>query len=146
MEIWQALALHEIRLETLEQTQVFQRCELVEFVSFSRGRAIIPKSLFSSRRHILLKHVNQNALLVRVRRKKRELSFLRVKNSKTISCYPVINGEIRNPKHHRFVAIDVLAAELLENLPWEERIIDNLLNKARTATREKQKAKKIKRT
>lgn len=142
METWQEEAFYEVLREALEQNQVSQRCELVEFISNSRGRAVIPKSLFCSRKHTLLKTINQNAVLVRVKRRKRELSFLKVKNSKTVSCYPVVRGEARNPKHKRFVAIDVLALELLENMPWEKRTIDVLLNKARTATREKQKAKK----
>jgi hypothetical protein len=106
LEEYQYLVLSEVEKEARELDPVRQRCYVVSFVSRSAGRG--------------------------KKRREREVELLVVDNS---YAFIIKNNEIRPRKKRDRVAIDVLANEILSDLPRDERTVDRLLERARGITK-----------
>lgn len=89
-----------IKKEIRDSDPVLQRCRFVSFVSRSAGR--------------------------RRKRKDREINLLLVDNK---YAFQVIRGEIKPRKRNNFVEPDVLALEILSDLPYEERSVEILIQR-----------------
>ena len=92
----------EIKKEVNEGNLVNRRCKVVSFISRSSGRGR--------------------------KRRERHVELFVVDNS---YAHRVLDNEIRPRKDREHVAIDILAMEILKDLPWDERTPQKLLEMAR---------------
>lgn len=131
-----------VRREATRQDPIAQRCRLIQFCSRSSGRRIIPEQRFHPGTQIKLKRLPNHHILVQRKRRMREVEFLMVKNGNgNVACYPIVRGEIRNPKRAR-IDIDALAQEILSSLEPEQRTADHLLALAKENERIRTETKK----
>jgi hypothetical protein len=93
-------AWQDSRYEALSEDPVFNRCKLVSFESRSAGMGR--------------------------KRKPRDVQLLVIDKS---YAFVVKNGEVKS-RHNQITAIDVLATEILTDLPYSERSVEILLRRA----------------
>ncbi len=143
MEDWKLEALQQAFSDSFDATEWKRRCSVVNFISGSSGRRIIERKRFNAQTQIWLKRIDGDSVLVRRKRRAREISFLKVKigNGRAV-FYPIVRGEIRNARHDQ-LDIDAHVQEILRDLPHESRTKDHLLTLIEQAERSKQKIEKI---
>jgi len=98
---YEANIVNEIRREVRDDNPVLQRCRFVSFVSRSAGRGR--------------------------KRKPREVNFLIIDNR---YAFQVIRGEVKARRRNNFLEPDMVALEVLRDIPYEERSTEILLKRA----------------
>ena len=97
--------LNEIREELRDNDPVLQRCRFVSFLSRSAGRGR--------------------------KRKAREVNLLVIDNR---YAFQVVRGEVKSRRTNNYMEPDMVALEILRDIPYEERSTEMLLKRAMQRT------------
>ena len=141
---WKDAALREAFGDALGADILNGRCSIIRFCSQSSGKRIIGENQFHHNTQIILKRLGGGHLLIRRKRTMRSVEFLKVTmGGGHFAYYPIVRGEIRDPKHNHTISIDVLAQEILYHLDEDKRSVDTLLALAEKTERLKERGKEL---